>query len=399
MDYRQTNLPPKADILIIGAGIIGLALAFALQKRGAKTVLLCAGDIGDGASGASAGMVTPVFETLHWPSTTKQKLKKIAEESLLAWQGLEKKLHQETGRSIGLDLSGAIALPDFSENAGQGAFISQLNALAKAHDLAWRDHPADLLAELAGGEKKNTARNLRKGMLAKGEGQIAPRQTCNVLAEAITKSGGLIRSHIALESLEKKSARVAAVRLSGNQTIKAEKIILATGATTKNIWQENFPCPIYPVKGQALLLAAPPKVSFAHYKGPKVLRGDKCYICLKGDNSLLVGATEEPDRDDLDLDEGQLKDLLRRAEKILPGLSGLNRIRAWAGIRPGIKDHAPILDQSSELENLYYAAGHYRNGVLLAPKSAEIMGDLILEEKKPDPLFALGRFSPRFSPR
>ncbi len=399
MDYRQTNLPPKADILIIGAGIIGLALAFALQKRGAKTVLVCAGDIGDGASGASAGMVTPVFETLHWPSTTKQNLKKIADESLIAWQGLEKKLHHETGRSIGLDLSGAIALPDFSEGAGQSAFVSQLNALAKAQDLSWQEHPADLLANLAGGETKNTVKNLTKGLLAKGEGQIAPRQTCNILAEAITNSGGLIRSHISVAVLKKKSGRVISVHLSDNRSIAAKKIILATGATTKKIWQENFPCPIYPVKGQALLLTAPPEVSFAQYKGPKVLRGDKCYICLKGDNSLLVGATEEPDRDDLDLDEGQLKDLLLRAEKILPGLSGLKRIRAWAGIRPGIEDHAPILDQSGQLENLYYAAGHYRNGVLLAPKSAEIMGDLILEEKKTDPLFALGRFSPRFSPR
>jgi glycine oxidase len=395
MDYRQTSLPPKADILIIGAGIIGLALAFALQKRGAKTVLVCAGDIGDGASGASAGMVTPVFETLHWPTATRQDLKKIADESLLAWQALEKKLHHETGRSIGLDLSGAIALPDFSESSGQSAFISQLNTLAKAQELTWCEHPADLLAELAGSEKKIIAKNLRKGLLAQGEGQIAPRQTCNVLAEAITKSGGLIRSHTSLASMEKKSGRVISVHLSDNRTITAKKIILATGATTKKIWQENFSCPIYPVKGQALLLAAPPEVSFAQYKGPKVLRGDKCYICLKGDNSLLVGATEEPDRDDLDLDEGQLKDLLLRAEKLLPGLSNLKRIRAWAGIRPGIKDHAPILDQSGQLKNLYYAAGHYRNGVLLAPKSAEIMGDLMLEEKKPDRLFALSRFNPR----
>ncbi len=395
MDYRRTILPPNADILIIGAGIIGLALAFALQKRGAKTVLLCAGDIGDGASGASAGMVTPAFETLHWPPTTKNHLKKIADESLAAWRVLEKKLHHETGRSIGLDLSGAIALPDFSETSGQNAFIGQLNMLAKGQGLTWGEYPSDLFAELAGGGKKNTTRHLKKGLLAKGEGQIAPRQTCNVLAEAITKSGGLIGSHISLMGLEKKSGRVMAAHLSDSQTITAKKIILATGATTKKIWQENFPCPIYPVKGQALLLAAPPEVSFSQYKGPKVLRGDKCYICLKGDNSLLVGATEEPDRDDLDLDEGQLKDLLLRAEKLLPGLSGLKRMRAWAGIRPGIKDHAPILDQSDQLENLYYAAGHYRNGVLLAPKSAEIMGDLILDGKKPDRLFALARFTPR----
>ncbi len=367
----------ETHIAIIGGGIIGLTLALALRQRNVEVLVVEADHIASGASGAAAGMLTPIFEMHHWPAKGRDRLKNFGQQSLDLWQGLAEKLSAETGFETGFERCGALGLACGVDLYGD--FLE--NIIAKKWAKAFTTN-------LGLGQKQTH----RQGALVAGEGQISPVQTCQALAVLLKKMGGALIQGMPVERIDFSENNSSPSTLYFlNRKIRAQKIILANGAGASRLWQEEFACPVFPVKGQALMLGL--TAEQAKKMPVKLLRGPDCYICVKSDRELLIGATEHRGVDEKNIEEDDNRLLLERAEKLLPFVSRLPRLRAWAGIRPGIADHAPILDQSQRFAALYYAIGHYRNGVLLAPLSAQIMAEKIISNKAVPAPFRLSRFT------
>ena len=184
--------------------------------------------------------------------------------------------------------------------------------------------------------------------------------------------------------------RADGVVLEEGDVFRAASIVVAAGvfASTLQIQKEGGkgnPPLIFPIKGEAIAFAdAGPVLN-------RVVRARGAYMCPKSNGRLVVGATEiAHDTDATPTDEG-VASLKEAAIRAAPQLANEGEVSRWAGLRPATADYAPVLGEDGDHQKLYYALGHYRNGILLAPQTAAVMADLILEGRAAP---ALSCFSP-----
>jgi glycine oxidase len=221
------------------------------------------------------------------------------------------------------------------------------------------------------------------GVLAPGDHQVAPKQVVAALAAAFAQAGGELRSHTGVSRLIVDGDVVDGVLLDSGEHLRAPWVVVAAGAHSGRL--PGLPAaaalPVRPVKGQVLRLRARPGEAPG-----RVVRSLDVYVVPRPDGDVIVGATMEERGFDTSVTAGAVLDLLRDAYEVLPGVAELELLDAVAGLRPGTPDNGPVVGEGA-IAGLVWATGHWRNGVLLAPVTADAVVQLLEGGGLPD-LFA-----------
>ena len=345
------------DILIIGGGVVGLAIAIELKRQGAK-VTVVSKDFTQAASHAAAGMLAPLAEKL-----VSGPMLDLCLRSRWLYPEWTQKLEELTGIETGYLPCGILA-PTYSEP----------KAIAEDDRAVWLDRAAIKLYE------PGLSDRVAGGWWYPEDGQVDNRSLMRSLLQAAQTLGIELNEGVSVKAIQQKQGRVDGVLTDVGQ-LTAQQYVLAAGSWSSQL----MPLPVRPVKGQMLALRMPQKL---HQPFPlqRILYGEGVYLVPRQDGRLIVGATvEEVDWTPFNTPQG-IQSLLAKTTELYPAAADWQIEEFWWGFRPGTPDELPILGRSA-CENLFLATGHYRNGILLAPITASLMADLILEQKS-DPLLA-----------
>lgn len=352
------------SIAIIGAGIIGLSCALEFVRRGAHVTLFEKAWPPRGASWAAAGMIAPAFEAINLPGS-HAKLFDLCNASAQLWPDWAARLEQESGQPSGFDPTPSLAV---ARTEPEAARLKAVQTALQTHILA----PEFCTNELAEIEPA-LSDDLVSGLLLPSDGQADNRLTLQALITCVEQHE---RLQICLSAplLEVTHGRVhhdgydATLIAAGWQS--GEVKLNANGRDLTLQELDPVFAALEPIGGQ-MLSVAPIE------NGPsRTIRSQHIYIVPKSDR-IVIGATSEPGRALSAPEPAQIAKLRAQAIQICPVLADAPVLETWAGVRPGFKNHGPILGQT-QLPDLYVATGHYRNGILLAPLTAKWMADMIL---------------------
>ncbi len=350
------------DAIIIGGGVIGLSTSIALRKRGASVLLVERGEPGQEASHAAAGMLA------DFALETPPILQHLANCSANLYPEFVHELQDESGVNVDLRDQGTIFFPS-SEH------IREHPTLVGDHPL-----PAPML-ELEPALACNTPAIYLK------ERSVNPRALSAAALEAAKHRGVNISSGSEVRAVLLANGRAAAVS-TARTTYQAPAIVNCAGAWAGQVPPHHFPT--RPVKGQMLSLAAPSRELVRH-----VIRAPDVYLVPRSDGRILVGATVEEAGYDKRIDAQVIQGMRKAAVNLVPALGEARMLEAWAGLRPGSPDNLPILGLT-QTPGYFVATGHFRDGILLAPITAQVMAQMITGGI---PEYDLSPFSPeRFSP-
>jgi len=347
------------NITIAGAGVIGSAIAYECAARGARVRVLDSRVPGGGATRASAGILAPHIEG-HDPTLLALGLR-----SLALYDGFLARLASDGGQEIEYERNGTIQIALSLAEANQ--LKSAARALADAHvahDLldavALRRVEPQVTAAAAG------------GLRIAGQGYVAAGDLTRTLVAAAMRHGAVfdVGSALAVEG-----GTTARVRTTG-EVIESDAVIVAAGSWSTSVdGVRAAPDALKPIRGQLLQLRMPERPA-SH-----VIWGPRCYLVPRRDGAVLIGATME----DVGFDErataSGVQGLLDGALTLMPALLGAAFEEVRVGLRPKTADELPAVGASPTMPQVFYATGHYRNGVLLAPLTARLVADLVLEGK------------------
>lgn len=366
----------RYDTVIIGAGVIGLAIAWRAAQKG-LTVAIADPEPGSGASHAAAGMLAPVSEAWY------------GEEDLLRF-GLAARDRYPSFIAELTELSG---VPTGFRQTGtlQVAYDhDDLGLLEPVHDLhvALGLEARRVTAREARSIEPMLAPSVRGGLHVPGDGSVNPRLLTSALLCAVARARVTERRQQAREIIVA-DGRACGVALADGSRLAAGAVVLATGwqaAGMRGVPAEILP-PVRPVKGQILRLQSTREILHGTVRG--LVRGSSVYLVPRANGELVIGATQEELGTDTRVTAGAVWELLRDARDLVPGITELELTEAAAGLRPGTPDNAPVLGPSA-LPGLVLATGHYRNGILLAAITGDIIAEFLATERLPQ---AAARFS------
>ena len=348
----------QREILIVGGGIISLAIALELQAQGAAVTILCR-DFSEAATHAAAGMLAPQAEKIP-PSPMLDLC--LASRALYAdWVH---KLEAIAGMNAGYWACGILA-PSYQPCSEKNHWCDR--AQVQSLQLGLSD-------EITG------------AWWFPEDAQVDNRALAKVLWMAAKEAEIEIQTGVTVEKFLTDQHRVSAIA-TNQGTYESDHYILATGAWS----QDLLPIPVFPRKGQMLSVRVPPAlgVPLQH-----VLFGEEIYIVPRQDGRIVIGATSE----DVGFESGNtpfgMRSLLSAAIRLYPALQQFPMQEFWYGFRPATPDECPILG-ASPYSNLTLATGHYRNGILLAPITGKLIANFVLTQKS-EPLlqaFDWSRFS------
>ncbi|MDZ8187637.1 MAG: glycine oxidase ThiO [Nostoc sp. ChiSLP02] len=368
-----------SEIVIIGGGVIGLAIAIELKLRGTNVTVLCR-DFQAAATHAAAGMLAPDAEKIP-----DGAMRSLCWRSRALYADWTRKLEELTGLNTGYWPCG-ILTPVFEEAGGQGARGKEENEKLPLSPLLpapcspspsspayWLDKQAihqyqpGLGAEVVG------------GWWYPEDAQVDNKALAQVLWAAAESIGVELKDGITVEAFLQQQGQVVGVQTNAG-VIRGAHYVLASGAWASQL----LPLPVRPRKGQMLSVKVPEFVPELPLQ--RILFGENIYIVPRRDRSIIIGATSEDVGFTPHNTPDGIQTLLQAAIRAYPQLKDYPIQQFWWGFRPATPDELPILG-SSHCQNLTLATGHYRNGILLAPVTAALIADFILEQKS-DPLLA-----------
>jgi glycine oxidase len=354
------------DVAIIGGGVIGSSIAFELAAEKLNVVLLDREEPGRGASWAAAGMLSPGPD-----SPDALPLVPLAKESLQLYRKFVAAIEEASGLHTHFASDGALQLfPGAQGEADRDEMVAELRAL----DIAIE--PVSL--DDARGMENAIGPVTRAAAWLPGEATVEPRLLMGALLAALRHREVEIRSGCHVTSLLRRATRCTGL-VAGGEEIAANFIVLAAGCYSSNLAPENSIendwlsrcAPTHPVRGQMLALHSD-KVSLR-----RVLRSERGYLVPRLGGRIVAGSTLEQVGFDKRVTADGMRKILDAAIELAPNLAGAEIVETWAGLRPATPDNLPILGPA-DIENLFIATGHYRNGILLAPVTAKLARDWIL---------------------
>lgn len=362
----MTDAERAVDVAVVGGGVIGLSVAYHAARRGATVALFEAGEIGSGASGALAGMLSGQGEA-EGPGPLR--------ELLLAGRDHHRsfgpKLLEDTGLDPGYAWNGAL------RTATDGASTEVLAAEHALHEE--RGLPSELLSGDEAHELEPAlSQEVVAGLHLPGDGNVNPPELARALAVGAAKHGASIREFDPVSEFLTRGDRVSGVRAARGD-VAAGAVVLACGSASGLLSGTlGVELPVRPVKGQLLETRLSPVPIRTN-----VWNHGTFYLVPKGDGRIIAGATEEPAVLDRRPTLGGVAELSRAALALVPALDGALFLRSWGGLRPATPTGAPMLGPVAGWEVLYLATGHGRNGVLLSGITGEILSALALGERPP----------------
>jgi glycine oxidase len=368
--------PTATNVVVIGGGVIGLAVAWRAAQRGHAVCVLERAELGAGASHVAAGMLAPVTEA----DAGELALLELGLRSARDWPAFATELAAASGADPGLRRCGALAV---ARNGDEAAALERELALRLHLGLDVQRLPASAARRL----EPALAPALRLALAAPGDHAADPRALVLALAEAARRAGATLRTGAAVAAVRSCGGSVTGVRLVGGEVVAADAVVAAAGAWCGAI--EGLPAlPLRPVKGQIMRLRDPQGPGLLEH----IVRFEGGYVVPRGDGRYVLGATMEERGFDTTVTAGGLYELLRDAGELVPGIHELVVEETAAGLRPATPDNAPVLGRDERLGGLVWATGHHRNGILLAPVTGTIVADVLAGGDAPAP-FAPGRFT------
>lgn len=375
--------PEAVDVAVVGAGAIGLAIAWRALVLGLRVVVLERDLAGGGTSRVAAGMLAPIAEV----TPAEEPLLELGLRGAADYPRFARELARAAGvAGVGYARSGTLLV---ARDADEAEALERELELRQRYGLTVRRVRASEARRLEPG----LAPALRLALEVPDDHAIDPRALTAALVAAVRRAGGEVREQAAVGAVELAGGRMSGVVLADGSRLPARNVVIAAGVWAAAV--DGIPAavraPVAPVKGQIMRLHDP--------AGPglltRVVRMGPTYIVPRGDGRYVIGATYEERGFDTTVTAGAAFDLLRDASELVPGVSELVLDEFSAGLRPGTPDNLPVIGESA-VEGLFWATGHRRGGILLAPVTAELVCSALLGEE-PSPLAAA--FSPaRFHP-
>lgn len=356
----------ERKILIIGGGVIGLSIAWQILRNGKYVEIYDRGNHLNSASWVSAGMLAPYSEAYF----EELNLFNLCKESFLLYPKFLRELEEDSGRKLMLDKCGSLIV-GFNRDD-----VERMRRLYNFYEnnnfpVTWLD--GDETRQI---EPLLSSRTIASIWIPE-EGQIDNRKLVELLKIVIHKFGGKIFENTQVNEIKIHNDRIPAIKINNDLIdVSNNIIILSAGAWSREI--EGLPDelvpPVRPVKGQIVALEMKNSCKLT-----RMIRAPDVYLTPKLNGRLLVGASNEEMGFDLNPTAGEIMWLLRRGWEAIPSIYDLVIKELQVGLRPGSPDNAPLIG-CTKIENLFYATGHYRHGILLTPITAYGMSKLILSK-------------------
>lgn len=342
----------QTDVIVVGAGIIGLMTAWALHRAGKSVIVLDKGEVGREASWAGGGILSQLG-----PWRYPDDLQALAAESQAMYPALCAQLHELSGIDPEFRQSGLLCLPDEAEYAQAVAWAGEHSAryeLLSVDDVQARYPQLDVA---------------QPGLLLPAVAQIRNPRLLQALTKTLLNAGVEIRGRQPVRRLDIDHARVLGVHTTQGR-LQADQVLLACGAWTPELIPRQYQRPdIQPIKGQMLLYQALPGLL-----DQIVLKGDR-YLIPRKDGQILAGSSMEEDGFNKSPTIDVKQELRSFAESLLPELAQCEISAHWTGLRPASPDGRPTIGRHPELEGLWINAGHFRYGLTMAPATARALSE------------------------
>jgi glycine oxidase len=355
----------RPDVVIVGAGVIGCAVARELARRGAKVTVVERDSPGRRATWAAAGMLSPLGE-----AGGGGPFLELADESLTRFAAFAASLREESGIDVEYRTAGKlhVALPE-----GDAELVALASdPVAARFDVTLLDGAEARELEPALSSEIATA------LLVRRDHRVNNRLLAQALLASAVRAGAGFRTASPVATIQAERGSISGVRLASGEHLSAASVVLAAGAWSSQLEGLPRPLPVRPVKGQMFAVDSRPRGSGqSGVRLNHVIYAPSSYIIPRDDGRILVGATVE----EVGFHKGPtprgIAALMTAAVRVLPGLADLPLVETWAGFRPATPDNLPILGTEPLLRGLVYATGHFRNGILLAPVTAHAIAELV----------------------
>lgn len=348
------------ELAVVGGGVIGLAVAWRAAQRGLRTVLLERAEPGRGTSWVAAGMLAPVTEA----SVTEQSLLRLGLASAALYPEFVAELEELAGADAGYLKCGTLVLARDGDEAQ--ALARELEVRRSLGLAVERLRPSQVRTL-----EPAVAPNIRLGLEVAEDHAIDPRKLTSILVCAARSAGVDLRCGCEVTGIRvERGERVCGVELAAGQALAAEQVVVAAGVWSRSLAgvPPEAVVPVRPVKGQILRLHDPAGPGLVD----RVLRMADGYLVPRGDGRYVLGATMEERGFDRTVTAQAAFELLRDATELVPGVGEFVIDELSAGLRPATPDNAPALGPGDPA-GLCWATGHHRNGILLAPITAELV--------------------------
>ena len=370
----------SSELIVVGGGAIGLAVAWRAAQHGYTVTLLDAGAIaheavsvdaapaapvpprqsgpGPAASRVAAGMLAPISE-----AEGERPLLDLGLRSAARWPAFAEELAAAAGIDPGYRRCGTLLVARDADDAE-----------ALEHELAFRRELGLPVQRLRPSQARRLepalAPALRLALDIPDDHAVDPRLLCSALATAARRDGATLLPGREVAEISVSSAEVTGIATADGERLESETVVIAAGSWSGELrgLPEHARVPVRPVKGQLLRLRDPAGPGLVD----RVIRMKDAYLVPRGDGRYVLGASVEERGFDRSITAGPLFELLRSASEVVPGLLELEVEEAAAGLRPGTPDNVPIVGPGA-VEGLVWATGHHRNGILLAPVTADLV--------------------------
>lgn len=409
----MSTLTTPPDVVVVGGGIIGLSIAWRASQRGLSVTLLERDRAGGATSRVAAGMLAPVAEAEF--GEAGRRLLDLGLRSAEMWPGYAAEIEDATGMPVKLLLVATLMVARDEDEARE-----------LERQLAYRDSlgldTERLRASVAREREPGLAPTVRLALEAPGDHSVEPRQALAALRLACERAGVRIREHTEVSSIvldetgervrgvlvrsggapsgqaastgaafgeaapghaapgQAESGHAASGEAASGEELRADRVVIAAGPWSAQI--EGLPAGaqvrVRPVKGQILRLRDPAGPGLVTH----VVRFTGGYLVPRGDGRYVLGASVEEKGFDLKPTAGVLYELLRDCSELVPGIDELRIEELSAGLRPGSPDNVPSIGPGT-VGGLLWATGHHRNGILLAPLTAELVAAQLAGESAP----------------
>lgn len=359
-EARETS-----DVLIVGGGIVGCAVALELARAGRSTVVVERGEPGREATWAAGGMLSPLAE-----APGPGPFLDLGLASLERYPAFVRSVEEASGRRVDFRRDGKLVL---ARDADEESRLRARREWIAEHgpDVRWLD--------AAGVRRREPllTDEIRGALFLGDEARVDNRLLGTAIAEAARRGGAGFRTGATARRILLRGGRVRGVRLADGATLEATRVVVAAGAWSGLL--EGLPrrLPVRPVRGQ--MVAVAPDVDGLS----TVVDGGSAYLVPRRDGRIVAGSTmEDVGFRSTPTAEG-IAGLLGRVMQVAPALADAEVLETWAGLRPGTPDGLPVLGPDPEVEGLVYATGHFRNGILLAPATAACLAPVLTGEGRP----------------
>jgi glycine oxidase len=364
------HIDSPVDVAIVGGGVIGLAVAWRARTKGLSVTVLERGEVGRGTSYVAAGMLAPVAEVEF--GEAGQAALELGLRSAALWPGFAAELERCGDAELGLRRTGTLVLARDEDEARE-----------LDRQIAFRESLGLRTNRLRGSDARalepGLAPTVRLAFEAADDHSVDPRLVLAALRRACETTGVRLREHAPVMRIEcdGDGLRVTAVELEGGELVTARQVVIAAGPWSGGL--EGLPdrarVPVRPVKGQLLRLRDPAGPGLLE----RVVRFEGGYLVPRADGRYVLGATVEERGFERHATAGGVYELLRDAHELVPGVSELQIEELCVGLRPGTPDNVPVIGPGL-IDGLTWATGHYRNGILLAPLTAELVAGALAGE-------------------